>query len=479
MTIPSEQLEAIFQEINTNFSQHRQIHVAPVAGTPPQQYRITYHLQGFCKEDGGEIRPCTGHIILLTLPFGFPHFPPNCKPESPVFHPDFDQEAICIGEFWESSHSLSELIIHMGRMLCGQIYSSNNAFNEEAAVWYKENQQRLPLDTIDPLSTTAELLSAPERHPDTPSSSLIMDTIDALFARDEIGETEADDAHEEAKKTLPPHLSPQRHAIAPTSPDPDNEPDGLSQHRLNDARKKHQEGEAYEHQGLPAKALAKYKAVKNLAPDFPEIEKDIKRAQYSLDMLGDWAEGDSTKEDAGNDESGRAAKLKGKRVVPAPKKPPAVQPVKKQSYRRLAVVIGGACAGLLLILTCTYLFLNTQREHAQRMVQECKQLLDTRQFPAAAQKCTEALKVNSRILFIKQEENKLLTEEIRQLQGSIMAEGVAQSKGGDTSKLPEWRQSMNRADQLLTDARWQDALTELYPDAAACLRDTDARPHHS
>lgn len=459
MTILSEQLETIYQEIKTNFSQHRQIRVMPVAGTPPEQYRITYHLQGFCKEDGGEVRPCTNHTILLTLPFGFPHFPPNCKPESPVFHPDFDQEAICIGEFWENNQSLSRLILHIGRMLCGEIYSNTNAFNEEAAAWYKENQQRLPLDTIDQLATTAEPLSAPEESNTSSASLTIESGDDALFADNEIRETEAGEAPEEAEKNLPPHLSLQRPAMAPTSPEPDSDLDGQSQHRLNEARKKHQEGEAYEHQGQPAEALVKYTAVKDLAPDFPEIDKDISRAQYSLDMLGDWAAGDSNKEDAGNNKKGRAAKLKGKQVVPTPKKHPVVQPEKKQSSRRPALAIGCACVGFLLILTCTYLFLNSQWEHALTMVKECKQLLDSKQFPDAAEKCTEALKVNSTILFIKKEEKKLLTAEIRQLQDSIkLAEGVAQSEGGDTSKLQEWQQSMNRADQFLADGRWQEAL---------------------
>lgn len=152
MTLLSEQLEAIFLEIKANFGQHRQIQVVPIAGSPPEQYRITYHLQGLCKKSGGEIQTCTDHSITLNLPFGFPHFPPNCKPETPVFHPDFDQAAICISEFWENNQSLSALIIHIGRMLCGEIYSTTNAFNEEAAIWYQENQQKLPLDTVDPAS---------------------------------------------------------------------------------------------------------------------------------------------------------------------------------------------------------------------------------------------------------------------------------------------------------------------------------------
>lgn len=440
MTTLSEQLEAISQEIKTNFTQHRQIHVAPLAGTPPEQYRITYHVQGFCKEDGGEVRPCTDHIIILTLPFGFPHFPPNCKPESPVFHPDFDQASICIGEFWESNQSLSELILHIGRMVCGEIYSSNNAFNEEAAAWYQENQQRLPQDTIDQLSTAAtEPLSAPREQTDTSSASLTMDRVDdALFSDQEIRGTEEGEAHAE----------------------PDSDLDGQKQRRLDAARKKHQEAETFEQQGQPAEALERYRAVQNIAPDFPEIEKDINRAQYSVDMLGDWAAGDSATEDARNDRKGTATKLKGRQVVPPGKKSAAGQPGQKRISRRRAIVIGSVCAGSLLMLACAYLFLNSQWEHAQRMARECGQLLETKQFSDAAQKCTEAQEESSRVLFIKQEEKKLLTEEIRQLQGSItLAEGVAQSSGVDTSTLPEWQQSMQLADQLLADGQWKDALT--------------------
>ena len=185
MAIISEQLEAIFQEIKTNFAQHQQIQVTPIAGDPPEQYRVAYHLQGFCKKDGGEVQICPNHIITITLPFGFPHFPPNCTPESPVFHPDFDQAAICIGEFWENNTSLAELIIHIGRMLCGEIYSSNNAFNEEAATWYKENQNQLPLDTIRQLSAPEEQpLQPPEekRAVTTPLTPLgLVDIVDETF----------------------------------------------------------------------------------------------------------------------------------------------------------------------------------------------------------------------------------------------------------------------------------------------------------
>jgi ubiquitin-protein ligase len=466
MTILAEQLEAIFQEINVRFSQHQQIRVTPIAGTPPEQYRITFHLQGLCKEDNGEVRECTDHVVILTLPFGFPHFPPNCKPETPVFHPDFDQAAICIGDFWENNQSLSELIIHIGRMLCGEIYSTNNAFNENAAVWYQENKNRLPLDTIQQLSTSGPLL-APAEQTAPAETQQTMDLVDdILFPSNEIAEVNDVEILEQgenhfpeiaAEKSLHPHLSLEPSSDIPEQPSPNADLNSQMQRNLNEAHQKHQEGEAFEHQGNPAKALTQYKAVKNLVPDFPEIDKDINRAQYSLEMLGDWAAADVNEKDTGNDKKKTTAKRNEKPVVHPPKKSILVQQ-KKTQRSRWPVIVGGGCMGFLLILSFSYIFLTTRLEHAQTIFRECKQLQETNKISEAEQKCTDALGLTSKILFIKQAEKKLLTEEIKQVQDTINRDKSTALSNEDNS-LPEWQQAMNLADQHLADSNWQDALT--------------------
>jgi len=469
MTILSEQLEAIFLEIKANFGQHRQIQVVPIAGSPPEQYRITFHLQGLCKTNGGEIQTCTDHCITLNLPFGFPHFPPNCKPETPVFHPDFDQAAICISEFWESNQSLTALIVHIGRMLCGEIYSTTNAFNEEAAVWYQKHQQKLPLDTVDPTSPGITPQSPPVKDATSPATPLTVDIVDdILFPDNEIKSfNEVDDQSQgdiafagiTTTKTPETPLSLEPSSAAPQEASISSS--GLNselQHKLNEARKKHQEGEAFEHQGQPARALERYQAVKDLAPDFPEIDKDISRAQYSVEMLGGWV----TEDLPPKDDKKKSAQKKSQEPKEAPAKKNII-PLHQDSGKtsRRPIIIGGIGAGaLFLLLLSAYLYFNAQLQHSQTMLDECKQLVATGQFTKAEEKCQEALTQTSGVHFIKQQEKNLLVETIKQLQNSeAFQEGLALSKGKGSEAVPKWQESLKTASKYLADAQWTEALT--------------------
>lgn len=466
MAILSEQLEAIFQEIKTNFAQHQQIEVTPIAGDPPEQYRVIYRLQGFCKEEGKEVRICPDHTITITLPFGFPHFPPNCTPESPIFHPDFDQAAICIGEFWASNPSLTELIIHIGRMLCGEIYSSNNAFNEEAAAWFKENQNKLPLDTIRQISAPEEQPqpSAEEKHADpTPLPPMSLDIVDdTCFLSNEkassqdgtsFGKTERTAPETTTEKTFSPSSSRHRSPATPQGQKPENTRNSLILEKYQEAKKTHEEGEVLEQQGQPAKALEKYQTAKNLAPDFPEIDTDINRAQYSMEMLGDLAAKDPLEENS-NGKKKAASKPKEKKVVPPSPKSTALQQKRGKISRWPAIIIGSGC---LFTLAGAYLYFNTQLEHAQTRFAECQQFLDKDQFSDADQKCSDAMELTLKVLFGKQQEKKLLIEKIKAIQNSEkLKKGLAFSE--QTTSLPEWQKFMLLADTYLADEKWKESM---------------------
>jgi len=139
MAIATEQLKAINQEITQAFSDDPRISVVAADGNPPDKYEVTYLVEGLQKNESGAIEKTDRHTIGVSIPFGYPHFPPSCKPKSPIFHPDFDPAAICIGDFWEKNRSIVDLIRHIGEMITGAFYSTTNAFNEEAAQWYAEN----------------------------------------------------------------------------------------------------------------------------------------------------------------------------------------------------------------------------------------------------------------------------------------------------------------------------------------------------
>jgi tetratricopeptide (TPR) repeat protein/ubiquitin-protein ligase len=156
MATATKQLEAIHQELSERFSGDPVITVTPLDGDPPEKYEITYNTTGLYKDDSGTIQERGSHTITISIPFGFPHFPPSCKPKSSIFHPDFDPAAICIGDFWEKDRSISELISHLGQMISGKVFSTSNAFNEEAAKWYQDNHSKLPLEQIQPAQSAVE-----------------------------------------------------------------------------------------------------------------------------------------------------------------------------------------------------------------------------------------------------------------------------------------------------------------------------------
>jgi hypothetical protein len=65
---------------------------------------------------------------------------------TPVFHPNFDESSVCIGDFWAASESLDDLIIRIGRMIAYQEYNTRSPLNGLAAKWAAQNNHLLPID---------------------------------------------------------------------------------------------------------------------------------------------------------------------------------------------------------------------------------------------------------------------------------------------------------------------------------------------
>ncbi len=148
MTESSDRLEKEFAEIEQQFADHPQISIVSTDGSPVNQYVVEFRLNGLVQLDDGEVVQSDQHRIEISLSFGFPHFPPNCKPLTKIFHPDMDPSAIKIAEFWSDTTSLAELIIHIGKMVCWQIYSPEDGFNQAALDWLVANASAVPMDTV-------------------------------------------------------------------------------------------------------------------------------------------------------------------------------------------------------------------------------------------------------------------------------------------------------------------------------------------
>ena len=122
------------------------IQITGTAGLPPEVYRFTYNVRGLFVSPTGEILERQAHVLEVNLSLGYPRRAPQCKMLTPVFHPNFDDATVCIGDFWAASEGLDDLIIRIGRMIAYQEYNTKSPLNGLAAKWAAQNPHLLPVD---------------------------------------------------------------------------------------------------------------------------------------------------------------------------------------------------------------------------------------------------------------------------------------------------------------------------------------------
>ena len=142
------------------------IQITATAGLPPEVYRFSYALKGLYVNPGGEILERDSHVLEVNLSLDYPRRAPQCRMLTPVFHPNFDDATVCIGDFWAASEGLDDLVIRVGRMIAYQEYNTKSPLNGLAAKWAAEHVAQLPIDARDvaPPSGTlgSELIASDE-----------------------------------------------------------------------------------------------------------------------------------------------------------------------------------------------------------------------------------------------------------------------------------------------------------------------------
>ncbi len=122
------------------------IRMIGIAGMPPELYRFQYLIRGLYVAPDGAILERNDHIMEVNLSMGYPRRAPQCRMLTPVFHPNFDDSSVCIGDFWAASEGLDDLIIRIGRMIAYQEYNTKSPLNGLAAKWAAQNSHLLPVD---------------------------------------------------------------------------------------------------------------------------------------------------------------------------------------------------------------------------------------------------------------------------------------------------------------------------------------------
>src|SRR6266481_51333 len=141
------------------------IQITGKAGMPPEIYRFTYNIRGLYVAGSGEILERDSHLLEVNLSLGYPRRAPQCRMLTPVFHPNFDDSMVCIGDFWAASEGLDQLIVRIGRMIAYQEYNTKSPLNGLAAKWAAQNSNLLPVDSrpVAPPLRSIESLAVTQR----------------------------------------------------------------------------------------------------------------------------------------------------------------------------------------------------------------------------------------------------------------------------------------------------------------------------
>ncbi len=488
MSKTTNQLEDVFQEVSDYFASVSGVTVTPGEGSPPEQYTITYKLSGVCKENNGEVYSCDTHVISLSLPFGFPHFPPNCLPESPTFHPDFDSSAICIGDVWEKDKSVVQLILHIGRMVAGETFSESNVFNEEAAEWYKANSDKLPFDSADFQHISPPLVEEDDEDFDT------IDTLDD----DAFGEPfslETDEPQEASVDVDRLQLMAKQKRFNTlyrelgkiTKQFPGRETlEADTRNAIDISTNLFREGEELEYQGKLREALEKFDAIENMVSDYPQIQEAKSRVQQAFDLLGDWVNGgpDSSEnlivEDtfvdsaAVTDNDEAIENSEGKRTF--------FEDKKAASKKWIVTALGLGVVALFVTLIISYFSLSSSLEKAEQRYGECQVLLDKNNFIVAQRKCEEALVLISEVRLVKQNAKEQLTAKIQSilqspklkqgLDGKVKFEGVYITRSAK-ELIITFKETKTYGDAFFEEQRWDEAALS-YTKALMTAKSSDA-----
>ncbi len=149
MTARMRRLLSDYEQVKKDFAGHKNIIVTPVGEEPPEKYHVTYFVNGIYILPDGRIETLGRHEIEITLHADYPRYKPICKILTPIWHPNFRDGQICIGDIWGAGESLSDIIINIGDMIQYKSWNSYSPLCADAAQWAMENKHLFPVGNIN------------------------------------------------------------------------------------------------------------------------------------------------------------------------------------------------------------------------------------------------------------------------------------------------------------------------------------------
>ena len=467
MSVVSQQQDDIASELSTAFENHPVISVEALGSTDSDEFQIIFRCPGLVTDENEDVKESYLHTIKLTIPFGFPLFSPSCKPLSPIFHPDFDSDAIYLGDFWNQDRTCTELVEFIGKMITGQIYSKENAFNEKAASWYTTHADKLPLtgesepfpqeglseeqldcelDTVkeEDFSTDFDYLSleSTELAIDKPSEPFNKsDEYDLIILQERLSQKRFQQLDRELNAIPASTHFKERDSWRKQT----DEALLASQNLQKQAQQSETAGD------LP-RALAIYKKAQSTVTDLYGVEKTIQRIQQAIELGPVKPLQDHTDEEARD---------KTEKEKPVVKQKGSKSHIKFSARYFLIVPIIA-----ILFFGFQFFTSNRQVQNTRSLYHQCTNALEKKEFMMAQDSCEQAYQESLSVGFFYATEMQQLatqakkildSEELTQgLVGKILVNGVWIYQN-ETIRISPFKTLMSKALELVEERKWLDA----------------------
>ena len=149
MTARQRRLLSDWEQVQSDFAGHKNIIVTPVGEEPYEKYNVTYFVNGIYLQPNGKVETLVRHEVEITLHAEYPRFKPVCRIKTPIWHPNFRDGQICIGDIWGAGESLSDIIINIGDMIQYKSWNSFSPLSADAAEWAIKNKHLFPVGNVD------------------------------------------------------------------------------------------------------------------------------------------------------------------------------------------------------------------------------------------------------------------------------------------------------------------------------------------
>ena len=139
-------LKADYEKIKELESRSPFVRIVKTVGNPPTEYTFRLTCKGIKSLSGGRPVYSEQHDLRIALPTAYPRAQPELAMLSPIFHPNFHGQTICIGHSYSPSMGLDDLVVVIIQMIRYENYNPASAYNHDAVAWANKNQNKIPLD---------------------------------------------------------------------------------------------------------------------------------------------------------------------------------------------------------------------------------------------------------------------------------------------------------------------------------------------